>query len=248
MIDVAAASRIYNSEPTFDVKIDVDNIRISIEDIRSRMSNASQPFDTYFDNIINYIFSHLSEKCHIQAGYVIYPGHFDQKATKKFRAGSTYFNMGKIITSQLKKSEQTAVFACTIGSDMENWSRQALEGGEAVLGYLIDTVASAVTEKAVDYLHHYISTEMAKMNLNVTNRYSPGYCDWPVSDQPLLFSLLPENFCGINLSASALMCPIKSVSGVIGIGPEVKYEEYLCDRCNMKDCTYRVKHIKVTNL
>ena len=189
----------------------------------------------------------ISEKCFISAGYIIYPAYFDRTWKKNFKIDDTFFNMGKIVTNQLKKSEQTAVFACTIGPDMENWSRQIMEIGEPVKSYLIDTVASAVTEKAVEYLHDYIGAEMAKNNLKITNHYSPGYCDWPVSDQHQLFSLLPYNFCGISLNTSALMHPIKSVSGVIGIGSNVKFEDYLCNRCNIKDCTYLKKHMKISN-
>jgi hypothetical protein len=40
------------------------------------------------------------------------------------------------------------------------------------------------------------------------------------------------------------MMPIKSISGIIGVGREVKYREYLCDTCGVKDCTYRSKRIK----
>ena len=41
-----------------------------------------------------------------------------------------------------------------------------------------------------------------------TNRFSPGYCGWHVNEQKLLFSLLPDNVCGITLNSSALMYPI----------------------------------------
>jgi hypothetical protein len=240
-------SLIRNYTSAYDVNISVNKLKISIEDICSRMSDSPKPIDAHFHETINDIILHLPEKCRINAGYIIYPAYFDRTWSKNFKIDDTFFNMGKIVTNQLKKSEQAAVFACTIGPTMENWSRQIMETGESVQSYLIDMIASAMTEKAVDYLHDYISAEMAKNNLKITNRYSPGYCDWPVSDQHQIFSLMPDNFCGISLNSSALMNPIKSVSGVIGIGANVKFEEYLCNRCNLKDCTYRKKHMKISN-
>jgi hypothetical protein len=63
-----------------------------------------------------------------------------------------------------------------------------------------------------------------------------------VAEQHALFALLPPQFCGISLGESALMHPVKSVSGIIGVGPEVKYSDYLCDVCNVSDCTYRRYH------
>jgi hypothetical protein len=88
---------------------------------------------------------------------------------------------------------------------------------------------------------------MFQNQLNITNRYSPGYCNWSVSEQKLLFSFLPDGFCGIKLNDSALMTPIKSISGIIGIGQNVKMNEYNCNHCGVKDCTYRSKKIKVKN-
>ena len=243
MIDVAVAHS-ENYIPAFDVKINVDNLKISIEDICSRMSGNITSLDAHFQNSINDIFLLLPEKCHICAGYVIYPVYYEGTGKGDFSIGDAHFNMGKIVRSQLKKSSQIAIFACTIGPGMENWSKQVMQSGDPAQGYLIDMTASAVTEKTVDYLHDFVGSEMKKQNLNITNRYSPGYCDWPVSDQHLLFSMLPENFCGIRLSESALMQPIKSVSGIIGIGSNVEFRDYLCDRCNIKDCTYHEKQFK----
>ena len=67
-----------------------------------------------------------------------------------------------------------------------------------------------------------------------------NYCGWHVSAQPALFSLFPEkNPCGIELTDSCLMLPMKSVSGVIGIGPDVRYLPYTCGICDKKDCYKR---------
>ena len=75
----------------------------------------------------------------------------------------------------------------------------------------------------------------------ITNRYSPGYCGWKTSEQFMLFRIFPENFCGVRLTESALMKPIKSISGVIGIGSHVEYHEYHCDLCDAVNCMYRNK-------
>ena len=96
--------------------------------------------------------------------------------------------------------------------------RNYLTEGDAALSYLVDTVASVTEEQATDVLHDHIEKQMQMQGLKITNRYSPGYCDWSVSEQHLLFSFLPANFCGITLTESSLMVPIKSVSGIIGIG------------------------------
>jgi hypothetical protein len=50
---------------------------------------------------------------------------------------------------------------------------------------------------------------------------------------------MPENYCGIKLTPSALMDPVKSISGIIGIGKDVKNNPYICRLCNQNDCVYR---------
>ena len=74
-----------------------------------------------------------------------------------------------------------------------------------------------------------------------TNRFSPGYCGWHVSEQKKLFPLFPSaEPCGIRLTDSSLMLPIKSVSGVIGLGDGVRKLEYTCGLCTYDKC-YRRK-------
>ena len=52
-------------------------------------------------------------------------------------------------------------------------------------------------------------------------RYSPGYGDLPLEAQrPLLAALDAARQAGITLSSALLMMPSKSVSAIIGAGPE----------------------------
>ncbi len=108
-------------------------------------------------------------------------------------------------------------------------------------GYVYDVLGSVTVEAAVDKMQGELEIKMQEKELKITNRYSPGYCGWPVNDQFKLFSFFPDNYCGITLSSSALMAPIKSVSGVIGIGPKVKKHPYTCQLCDAQNCIYRDK-------
>lgn len=127
---------------------------------------------------------------------------------------------------------------------MESWSKSLLNGGDIMLSYIVDIAASVTAESVTNLLHDRIKNEMLELGLNITNRYSPGYCNWSVAEQHLLFSFFPERFCGVTLTESALMIPIKSVSGIIGVGAGVKWKDYICDKCGVKDCTYRAIRLK----
>ncbi len=137
-----------------------------------------------------------------------------------------------------------ALFVCTAGNGIENLSKKLFAEGEFPKGYIADVIGSTIVESATDKLQEHLKNIMAGRSLGITNRYSPGYCGWNVSEQQKLFSLLPPGFCNISLTESSLMYPIKSVSGVIGIGNQVKHSPYTCNVCNQKDCIYRNRKAK----
>ena len=110
-----------------------------------------------------------------------------------------------------------------------------MENGDMIQGYILDTIGSVAVEKAMDVIQQKLAETESRKGRKITNRFSPGYCDWDIGAQRQLFSLLPKNFCGIKLMESALMLPIKSVSGIIGIGEKVKYLDYPCKICDSRN-------------
>jgi hypothetical protein len=148
------------------------------------------------------------------------------------------FECGPRIAAQLKGSTGLALFAVTLGAEYDSWSKDIFRE-DGMSGYVADTIGSVAAESAVDWLHEKIRERATEQDLGCTNRYSPGYCGWEVMEQHKLFSLLPPGFCGILLSASALMAPAKSISGMIGFGPEAERHDYPCKACPREECLYR---------
>jgi len=177
--------------------------------------------------------------CEIKAEYVIWQGISFNNEEKSLQVNGIDFNIGKIVWSQLKKSESVAVFLCTAGEKISDLSRKYMYKKDFLKGYIYDIAGSEIVEAAADIMQEKLSVAVGNENKSVTNRFSPGYCGWNVSEQHKLFRLIPENFCGIKLTGSALMDPIKSVSGVIGIGHNVKFRPYTCNICDDKNCIYR---------
>ena len=225
----------------FEVSVDFRDLEIDKSEIERTLGYKENGIPQHFSEMIDEIVARLSGMCMARGGYRILEIEVSREKAGGFFIDGILFRTDKIVTSQLKGSEKAALFVATIGTDAEKWSKELMMQGDPVMGYLADTVASVTVEALTDLLHDIIGSEMGKQGLNITNRYSPGYCNWPVSEQHLLFSLLPRDFCGITLNESALMSPVKSVSGIIGIGSGVIRRDYLCDRCGVKDCTYRSK-------
>jgi len=128
--------------------------------------------------------------------------------------------------------------ACTAGKEICDYAKELYQT-DMLKGFLLESFANAVVEAAMDRIQDEMREQFGGEGLLVSNRYSPGYCGWNVAEQKKLFNLLPRDFCGISLSDSALMSPIKSISGFIGIGKEIRYKAYKCKACTQKQCVYR---------
>ena len=116
-------------------------------------------------------------------------------------------------------ADRFCLFVATAGREFEDFRRTCKESGDCVREFIADAVGSVLAEACVAQVEQRLDLEAATPH---TYPYSPGYCGWRVTEQKLLFGLLPEHPCGIELTESSLMYPIKSVSGVIGIGEAVE--------------------------
>ncbi len=153
--------------------------------------------------------------------------------------GGVVFGVGRIIAAQMKDSQRFALFAATAGTEFNDYLEELKRKGDMLELYIADSIGSIVAERTADRMEEALSQAIAPEGLRHTNRFSPGYCGWDVGQQQQLFGLLPPAVCGIILTESSLMIPIKSVSGVIGIGRDVSHKEYACNLCGYKNCYKR---------
>ena len=151
------------------------------------------------------------------------------------------FEMGSIILRQLRGSEAFALFVCTSGLEFETYQQRLKEQGDMVRVFIADALGSVIAEKCADQMEKALQESIDKLGWKQTNRFSPGYCGWHVSQQQLLFPLFQGHTCGVKLTDSSLMIPIKSVSGIIGLGKKVRKLEYTCGLCDFKQCYKRKK-------
>ena len=151
------------------------------------------------------------------------------------------FEMGNIILRQLRGSGAFALFICTSGLEFEAYQQRLKEQGDMVRVFIADALGSVIAEKCADQMEKALQESIDKLGWMHTNRFSPGYCGWHVSQQQLLFPLFQGHTCGVKLTDSSLMIPIKSVSGIIGLGEKVRKLEYTCGLCDFKQCYKRKK-------
>jgi len=220
-------------------KLNLKDLNISRKNIFRYLGYPGDIIPDPYSDILDEMLVVAEEKSTIQAGFVFFENISINKMKQQISLNGIGFDSGIIIVSALEEIESAVLFVGTAGPEIENYSKKLMEEGQLVEGYIMDVIGSEVVETAVDYCQDILEKELNNKGLSLTNRYSPGYCGWNVSEQHKLFSLLPENFCNIKLKESALMIPIKSVSGIIGIGQNVIKQDYACDVCDQENCVYR---------
>jgi hypothetical protein len=188
---------------------------------------------------IQHLFRGSQDLWSIQGGCVVYPSITLDRRRHSVDIQGLNFDVGKVVAGQLTDAKAMAVFVCTAGSGIEQLSRQQMSSGDPVTGFIADTLGSLVVENAMDQVQARLAAAAKDRGLEISERYSPGYCGWQVDEQQKLFRLLPDGFCGVRLTDSSLMQPIKSVSGFIGLGARVTRQPYNCRFCDIGDCLYR---------
>lgn len=196
--------------------------------------DVPEPFASAMDIAIEQIPSF----CSPTGGFTLYD-FFGQTEHSYVTIKGVKLSTKPLIARDVNQCKAVAVLACTAGEGVTEASRQAENGGDSILAFTIDAVGSLVVEAVSEYVAGKLAEQIAERDWGLTDIFSPGHCGWPVSDQTALFSLLPASFCGINLTDSCLMTPVKSISGIIGIGPHATRHGHSCERCNLTTCLYR---------
>lgn len=144
-----------------------------------------------------------------------------------------------VITQLLTQAEKVAVFVLTIGSHLEDKADQMARDGLMLQATVLDAIGSQLTGRLADLVEDEIGDLARARGFTISRRFSPGYCDWDVSQQQMVFKVLKGSCAGIQLTDSCLMIPRKSLSGVIGIGygDVAKYNP--CPACDKYCCVGR---------
>lgn len=79
---------------------------------------------------------------------------------------------------------------------------------------------------------------MKSAELESSMRISPGYCDWLLRGQTVVFNALNARSLGIELLPSFAMMPKKSVSSV-AIAARRVFIQAICAFCGKTDCSWR---------
>lgn len=219
-----------------ELPVTVRDLTLSPAELRATLGYGTAEPGAEVQAIVDRLTKEALAICHPRLGFRIVEGKVERM---HLTLDGLSFEPGAIIAAQLRKGTCFAILIASVGAEMDAWLHDLREGEDVVAAYVADALGSVMAEAIVSCGLDRLEQHVAPEGLRITNSYSPGYCGWNVSEQHALFSLLPENFCGVRLCESGLMLPIKSVSAVVGVGPDVERRDYGCALCRKADCYKR---------
>jgi hypothetical protein len=155
--------------------------------------------------------------------------------------GTTFSITSEVLSWVLYPCKKAVIFVASIGQGLEERAKQVMDEGHLLKATLLDAIGSEATEKVACHLQERVR-ELANLDeAEITLRYSPGYCDWNITQQRVLFQAMDSASIGVELTEECLMVPRKSVSGIIGLGWGEKRRLRLspCQFCTRQDCQNR---------
>jgi hypothetical protein len=137
--------------------------------------------------------------------------------------------------------EEIVAGVCTIGAVLERRVSELWEARELPLAMMLDSVGSGAVESLAEYVNDQLCHEGLARGLKVTNRVRPGYGDWDVAEQRLLWRLCAGDGVGVTLNDACFMAPTKTITILVGAGADARVDDYFsqCARCWMRHCAYR---------
>jgi hypothetical protein len=208
----------------------LDNIAVTLDTEtvieRLNMGKGAASFSSLIDELLDIALPLAKPKALFKASFI------EGRKGDCVRIDGVEFQ-SSILRQNLEDVERVFPYIVTAGRELD-----AIEGdeGDVMQKFCLDAIKECILEDAYLELETVITGTfhpgtMAHMN--------PGSLeDWPLSQQPRLFSLFTdvEGLIGVKLTASNLMDPLKSVSG-IQFPTELDFKS--CKLCTRHPCPKR---------
>lgn len=169
-------------------------------------------------------------------------GAFRFTPVKEVRRASVATAFGEIasvkfsLMARLSEGDEQVLF--TMSTAGEGIDRALDADAPPLSRFVLDAVGSELAELVQEAVDRKWRHEAAAAGLSATVRMSPGYCDWGLEGQKVLFRAIDPGAVGIRLTDRWLMVPRKSISAACLLARTVPIIVQ-CVTCARTDCPFR---------
>ena len=176
-----------------------------------------------------------------RAIYVVLPVAEKDRRRLRLQTNGETVEFNGAIGEFLGASLSVAAFIATAGPDVVRLASELTGKRDDLAAMIVSAVGAERAEAAEAAVIDQLREQAEPAGFAPTLPYSPGYCGMSLTEQTKLFSLFDQANIGVTLTAECLMRPLKSVSGLIGLGLAEEVEQFgsPCDRCELHNCDMR---------
>jgi len=221
------------SKTEIDIKIDLDDIyrEIGYDSGARPQSRVRSIVDEYIERVNDLI----------EPAYYYVIKNVEVVDGSSVLIGNNVVFKSDVVARLLKRCTKVAVSIVTIGGYLEGTARRLAKDGNMLQASILDAIGSQAVHKVAESVQNEIRRIARGEGLMASKRYSPGYCDWDIAQQLLVFRALGRKTTPVRLTDRCLMIPSKSISGIIGLGPRGSgVDQYNpCGTCSKVNCVGR---------
>lgn len=204
------------------------------------LGRTDQKIDSDLDNLLNEV---IEETLQLAKPKAVLSFNKLDKSNESLKFDSIDLE-GEEIKEFFKDSNSAVLFAVTLGIEVDKRIK-TLELIDLTKALMMDACASVLVEEVCNKISSDIYKEAEENNKYITDRFSPGYSDLPLSTQGDITKVLdtPRKI-GLSSSESFLLYPRKSVTAFIGIQDTPTQNGDRCKKCllqgkcKLKICRY----------
>jgi hypothetical protein len=155
-------------------------------------------------------------------------------------ADDTEMHVGKKIATWWQGSTRLTIALCTVGGAVEEQVKALSQKGEHLAALTLDACGSLALGSILDQVNRYTCERATKEGIRAGPSLNPGYAEWPLTDQQLIFEIMPAHTIGIRLNEQCMMIPKQSATTCTGLGVSQNFEKFnRCYHCGVPKCPFR---------
>jgi len=150
------------------------------------------------------------------------------------------FSIGRKISELWEGSRALGMSLYTLGRQLEERVSSLTQEGKQMEAVSLDIAGTIALGLVGLQVQQMACRRLGEQGEEAGPWLNPGYLDWPLTDQRLIFGMLPTESIGVRLNDSCMMIPRKSVTICAGIGIKGSAAEFnRCRHCGVAKCQFR---------
>jgi hypothetical protein len=151
---------------------------------------------------------------------------------------------GPAIVEHLAWAETVIVMVFSVGVEIDRRVNELMKDSPAY-ALAVDGMGNGAVDALACEIHRRFQADALDRGWQISPLLSPGMVGWPLEvGQSQIEALINPKRIGVTFHPSGLMTPRKTLSGVVGLGSELKvFDGSPCEYCAVREtCRYQRSH------